>query len=547
MIACESLAWLQVVGVNEIRLLNPGRINQLAKELRDPVNQRPSTSLFVGRHAKDLALRELFPENNFKKGVYDGIATIRVDNTSTYSDNPIFFAESNPGQTIPLITEDSRFSETDSFPIQWADTITQLFSDIIHARLFCLFADVICVFADDFSDFDQVVHLLESWAAAGSASTYFHKVQPRVVIVRRGDETSPNPTCNLLEMENLQHGLHHRSIKEFFSSVKVLHLATEQLSPLARFRRLKEVLWRERDEMRLARQRLGCLYTAIHISEFFQTAVAHTAASCSRPFNFIVASRRDHKVPPDFSDHLSRFLRLGESHQTPQDALMTFIALSILLDAYPPKMHGKPPFLSLRLLERFNLRPTVFSPEAIYNVCYQQHCLQALAEVYGDWELVQRYNALIRDKLIALCSDMVGSGESAIQIHRDTTRSLDIDWTKFKINRTCLYCLRRPPENHLSCEHAICNVCVRRMGDETSLFDCQYQIETCLLCHKGNLLVGLRPLTAGLRILSVDGGGTRGVIAIEIINMLQSILGNVWRIQDMFDVAYGTSVGRSER
>ena len=59
----------------------------------------------------------------------------------------------------------------------------------------------------------------------------------------------------------------------------------------------------------------------------------------------------------------------------------------------------------------------------------------------------------------------------------------------------------------------------------------------------GKLLVGLRPLTVGLRLLSIDGGGTLGVIAIGFMDVLQSILGHSWRIQDLFDVAYGTSVG----
>ena len=59
-------------------------------------------------------------------------------------------------------------------------------------------------------------------------------------------------------------------------------------------------------------------------------------------------------------------------------------------------------------------------------------------------------------------------------------------------------------------------------------------------------MIGLRPFTAGSRILSIDGGGTRGVIAIGIMDLLQSILGTAWRIQDLFDVAYGTSVGKSD-
>ena len=73
--------------------------------------------------------------------------------------------------------------------------------------------------------------------------------------------------------------------------------------------------------------------------------------------------------------------------------------------------------------------------------------------------------------------------------------------------------------------------------------DSQYRINACMLCRMGKLLVGLRPLTVGLRLLSIDGGGTLGVVAIGFMDVLQSILGDIWRIQDLFDVAYGTSVG----
>ena len=351
----ERLEWLQVVGINEVRLFNPGRMRQLVEELRNPAHQRPSFYHFVGQRTKDRALRELFPENNFKKIVCEGVATLRVDNATTYSDSPVFFAESSPNRAIPIAVEDPRACETESFPVQWAEYATgQRFNDVLHARLFCLFVDVVCIFADDFEDFDQVVQLLESWAAAGSASVHFNRVRPRVIIVRRKDEASPSSTYDILTMEGLQQGLHHDSLKKFFSSTKVLHLAAEQLSPLARFRRLKELLRREMDEMRNIRRSLGCLYSALHVSSFFHMAVAHTASSLTERFDFVLASRRDHEVQPDFADHLSRLLRVGESRQAPRDALMTFAASSILLDAYPPNMHGKdaPPFHKLAYLTK---------------------------------------------------------------------------------------------------------------------------------------------------------------------------------------------------
>ena len=58
MTSCEHLAWVQVVGGEQIRLLDPGRISRLTGELNNPVEQRPSFALFIGRHVKENALQE---------------------------------------------------------------------------------------------------------------------------------------------------------------------------------------------------------------------------------------------------------------------------------------------------------------------------------------------------------------------------------------------------------------------------------------------------------------------------------------------------------
>jgi hypothetical protein len=179
----------------------------------------------------------------------------------------------------------------------------------------------------------------------------------------------------------------------------------------------------------------------------------------------------------------------------------------------------------------------------LYDVQYRHLCLQSLTETCDDRDLVQHQDTFIRSQLVQLHSSMIASGKPALQMHREKTASLDIDWVQMKSNETCFGCLRRMPEITLSCGHAICEVCVRNIGDETSTFDSQYRIDACTLCRTGKLLLGLKPLTAGLRLLSMDGGGTLGVIAIGFMDVLQSILGNIWRIQDLFDVAYGTSVG----
>ncbi len=56
------------------------------------------------------------------------------------------------------------------------------------------------------------------------------------------------------------------------------------------------------------------------------------------------------------------------------------------------------------------------------------------------------------------------------------------------------------------------------------------------------LLIKLRSLIVELRLLSIDDNKILEVITIEFMNVLQSILENIWKIQDLFDVAYDISV-----
>ena len=53
----------------------------------------------------------------------------------------------------------------------------------------------------------------------------------------------------------------------------------------------------------------------------------------------------------------------------------------------------------------------------------------------------------------------------------------------------------------------------------------------------------VKPATAGVRILSVDGGGIRDVVSLEFLALLQDILDHNLTLQDYFEQAFGTSSG----
>lgn len=106
--------------------------------------------------------------------------------------------------------------------------------------------------------------------------------------------------------------------------------------------------------------------------------------------------------------------------------------------------------------------------------------------------------------------------------------------------------VRRKPEQVFTCGHAICDVCVEIFGN--AILEHEYcYIVICILCQNGNLVAKLKPPTAGVRILSIDGGGVRGVIPLEFLSLLQDLVGTACPIQDLFDLAIGTSSGKKLR
>ena len=135
---------------------------------------------------------------------------------------------------------------------------------------------------------------------------------------------------------------------------------------------------------------------------------------------------------------------------------------------------------------------------------------------------------------------------TAAQSHAQNLSASSVQWMQLKSHRTCLFCLRRKPEHVLTCEHTICDICVVIFGTSLNGKQHQYRIDSCPLClSKGRLVARLKPKTAGVRILCVDGGGVRGVVPLEYLALLQKLLGSHLRLPDLFEQAFGTSSGIS--
>ena len=340
---CNHQSWLAFSSEKENTLRDSGRLARLLLELTNPSLQRPSVLFYLGRRAKTVALRPLYPCNNFGRSQHDGLATLTADTLSLQSDYPVFFAESDPvsGGLPEAGSPNAQCHETISYPIQWRLPHTQRVYDVIHARLTCTFVDVLCIFADDFRNFDEVLFQLQTWAVLGRATDQFRMARPRAIIVKQGTDPGPSATYDLLQSENMSYNLHRTDLVQFFSSMTILYLADEQISSLARHRRLKELIQRQTEEVRHIKQSIGCLFSADHLCSLFSDAIKHTAQTMKTPFDFLASSRLANPVSPAFPQHLEGLLRLCRQGHLSYRFYTSIIASSVLLDAYPPGMHGE--------------------------------------------------------------------------------------------------------------------------------------------------------------------------------------------------------------
>lgn len=185
---------------------------------------------------------------------------------------------------------------------------------------------------------------------------------------------------------------------------------------------------------------------------------------------------------------------------------------------------------------------------------YSAACEAAFSKRSLTWNSAATAAAVTPSVLVRLTEDrfvsFFGSLQaqrslSAADIHLRNLQRFGGHWTRVHSTETCFLCLCRRPQSQFACQHMLCQVCVQVCGQNSAADPLTFTVPQCPLCRcdTGVPAIGVRPKSARMRILSVDGGGSRGSIPFEVLRILERRFNVPTVLNRAFDQAIGTSAG----
>lgn len=148
--------------------------------------------------------------------------------------------------------------------------------------------------------------------------------------------------------------------------------------------------------------------------------------------------------------------------------------------------------------------------------------------------------------MISMFSDIKYGGQSAATLRQRSLEQNSRYWQLLRSNVDCFVCLQRKPEHLMECGHGICDTCMRIpiFSNRTCGREYFYDISVCPQCRaKIRFQARLLPPTCRVRFLSIDGGGSRGVVPLAFMEALEEALDLSYPVQENFDFSVGTSSG----
>lgn len=323
--------YVALVDAFQTSVVDPNRMLRLFKSLYNPDRQFPYQVVCIGQKEKRSALRQIFLGNNPAKRP-EGLVNLYIDTCSIAQEYPLLLIDTDLLLEVqPRLLQHVSYYEIKTYRIDQDCPPDFCFQDVLLARLVFLFADVICIFADDVGGLASASGYLLVQSRYSSASSLRSQVRPRMIVV-----TSElySAAIQLLE-ESITALSVTTDFIATFSAIRIEYI--EQYSSSAvRYQPLRRLL--RQDEVpytRKIRQRSRMLFSARHLSQLFLYTVAYFCRSFKDTFDFVQYFSDCRHQQSNLLYYTSTFINQSIERKVPYDAVASVIASSILLDAYP--------------------------------------------------------------------------------------------------------------------------------------------------------------------------------------------------------------------
>ncbi|KAI3326676.1 hypothetical protein HD806DRAFT_532313 [Xylariaceae sp. AK1471] len=380
------------------------------------------------------------------------------------------------------------------------------------------FADVFCFYSYSPEDLEIIARQMIVWVRSGPPSSR-SGYPPQTLIVLAGCRWKQRDVEAAVQtFDGLVDGAAAPARDAYFPEVSFLRLRRAR-----RFSAVLPSLNFHVQAIRQKRRQAHALFSVRHFNTLFDPAFNGVGSSPDFSFDCLRAARQDLPVAPEMTSHFVNFTRVIPSAGRLRDFAAPVIASSILLDQYPPDMH-----LSL--------------PAEAYHKLYHTICRQ-VGEAAGEKDsedgslALGSFSDYVLFNMETFFMQLV-EGRSASSVHQDVLARYAEEWRTIRSSRSCFICFMSTPQHFLSCGHSLCENCVQIFGRSESHDPWLFRLHRCKLCQAPvDLVVRIRPPTAGHAILCIDGRGVRGIIPAIMLERIEDCLDLPIPVQEHLSLA----------